>query len=264
VSAPVFDRDGIRLYHGDCREVMAGMEAGSVDAIVTSPPYNQLGKRMPARGSGHMEGNRWVAKVAARGYADDMAEDDYREWLKSVAAACARVARPGASMFFNHKVRHRGGEMFHPLDYVREWPDWQLRQEIIWDRAGAIAFNCGLFAPSDERVYWLVRPGADPGWNDGASSSLSIWRIPSNKHINTSVKGHPCPFPLEIPARCIGAVTLPGETVLDPFAGSGTTLVACMKAGRRGIGIEDKAEYIPVIEARCRAAETPLFAGGAV
>jgi site-specific DNA-methyltransferase (adenine-specific) len=248
----------VTIMHGDCLEILPTLAAGSVDCVITSPPYNQLGNVVD-RG-GMMKDNRWLVKLAAKGYADDMPEEDYRVWLIRVTAECARVTRPGGSMFFNHKIRYRDGAMLHPIDYVREWPDWKFRQEIVWDRAGGFAFNCGLFAPADERIYWLVRPGEKWGWNDGAASMLSVWRIPSNKHINSSVKGHPCPFPLEIPIRCINSVTRPGEMILDPFAGSGSTLVACMKTGRRGIGIELDERYIPVIERRVKAAETPLFA----
>ncbi len=251
----------IEIIHGDCLEVMARMAPGSVDAIVTSPPYNQLGKRIPPGGSGLLAQSRWVAKVTTKGYVDDMPESEYRNWLASVASEMARVTKPGGSLFFNHKIRYRDGEAIHPIDYVRSWPEWQFRQEIVWDRAGGFAFNCGLFAMSDERIYWLVKPGSSWGWNDGAASMLSVWRIPSNKHINGSVKGHPCPFPLKIPIRCITAVTSPGGLVLDPFAGSGSTLVACQKTGRRGIGIELNEDYIKIIERRVADARTPLFDG---
>jgi site-specific DNA-methyltransferase (adenine-specific) len=253
--------DEIRVIHGDCLDVLPTLEPGSVDCVVTSPPYNQLGGRVPMKSSGLMANNRWVAKVNAKGYADDMSEPDYRSWLASVADALGRAVRPGGSLFFNHKIRYRDGEMFHPIDYVREWEGWDFRQEIIWDVAAAIAFNCGLFAPVEERVYWLVKAGAKPGWNPGAAGMLSLWRIDRNRHIKGSVKGHPCPFPVELPKRCIEAVTLPGEVILDPFAGSGSTLIAALKSGRRAIGIEIDERYIPIIHRRLKDAETPLFQG---
>lgn len=249
----------ITIIHDDCLRVLPTLEAGSVDAVITSPPYNQLGQRMPPRGSGMMCGNGWIAKVAANGYVDDMPEDEYRAWLARVAAALAVAVKPGASFFFNHKIRYRDGAMLHPMDYVREWPGWRLKQEIVWDRCGGIAFNCGLFAPSDERIYWLVRDGAPPTWNDGSASMLSVWRISPSSNASPSRAGHPCPFPMEIPARCIAATTRPGGLVLDPFAGSGTTAEACMKAGRRCIAIEKDARYIPIIERRVAEARTPLF-----
>lgn len=253
--------DDVRIIHGDCLTALTAIEKGAIDCVVTSPPYNQLGKRVPSSGSGLMKGNLWVAKVASNGYADDLSEPDYRIWLADVARRLARVVRPGGSFFFNHKVRFRDSEMLHPIDYVREWEGWTLKQEIVWDVAGAIAFNAGIFAPVEERIYWLVRDGAKNGWNPGAARMLSLWRIDRNRHIKGSVKDHPCPFPVELPKRCIEAVTQPGETVLDPFAGSGTTGVACLKTGRKGILIEENEQYIPVIERRIRDAETPLFQG---
>lgn len=250
--------DDITIIHGDCLDVLPTLEAGSVDAIVTSPPYNQLGSRIVDRG-GRMAKDGWLAKVESIGYADDMAEPDYRAWLAAVADSLATVARPGASFFFNHKIRYRGADVLHPMDYVREWPGWQLKQEIIWDKCGGIAFNCGRFAPADERIYWLVRDGAAPTWNAGSARMLTVWRISSASDTSPFRADHPCPFPPEIPARCIAATTMPGDIVLDPFAGSGTTAEACMKAGRRCIAIEKDERYIKTIYRRVSEARTPLF-----
>lgn len=206
-----------------------------------------------------MANSGWLAKVAAKGYADDMPENEYRTWLAEVAASLAEAARPGASFFFNHKLRWRDGEIFHPIEYVRDWPDWQLIQEIIWDRRCGFAFNCGLFAPSDERVYWLARKGARPTFNEGSARYLSVWDIPSNRTQKGSEKGHPCPFPLELASRCVSSTTSPDDLVLDPFAGSGTTGIAAIKAGRRCVLIEKDARYIPIILRRVAEARTPLF-----
>lgn len=180
------------------------------------------------------------------GYADDMDEDEYGAWQADVARLVADATRPGGSFFYNHKVRYRDGRPIHPLDIVRRFPGWSLRQEIIWDRPGAFAFNARLFAPSDERIYWLVRDGADYHWNQAAASLLSVWRMAPP----IEVAGHPCPFPETLAARCIAATSMPDDLVLDPFAGSGTTLVAAKGLGRKAVGIEVEARYCEVAASR--------------
>jgi len=62
--------------------------------------------------------------------------------------------------------------------------------------------------------------------------------------------GHPAPFPIELPKRCIKLFTFVGDTVLDPFLGSGSTLIACVKTGRKGIGVDIDKEYCKLSEER--------------
>jgi len=248
--------DGVvSLYHGDAESVLAALPENSVDCIVTSPPYNQLGNL--SKPSHIHKGNRWIAKVADHGYSDDMTEPDYTAWLARVAASLLRVAKPGASMFFNHKIRYRSSEPIHPLDLVRTFEGWTLRQEIVWDRRRSMALNARMFAPSDERIYWMVKPGAPHKWNQDALA-MSVWFHVPDHNPNGE---HPCPFPLAIPNRCISATTDPGDVVLDPFVGSGTTVRAAADMGRRGIGIDVSADYLRI--AGDRMAQQSLLGGGA-
>lgn len=242
---------GITIYHGDCREVLPNISG--VRCTVTSPPYNTLGARMPTSGTGKMRGDAWLAKVNSRGYADDLDEDTYAEWQRQVALMVADAGTADASFFYNHKVRYRGGVLVHPLDIVRSFGQWVVRQEIIWARDGGIAFNARMFCPSDERVYWLVRPSSPgigtPGgyvWNQSSSANMTVWRIRQEM----GVDGHPCPYPPSLPKRCIAATTEPGDVVLDPFMGSGTTLRAAKDLGRKAIGIELEERYCEIAAKR--------------
>lgn len=247
------------IYHGDCAAVMEAMPGASVDTVVTSPPYNQLGN-VPVKLSGlRAEGRHggFFEKVRAIGYSDDMEEGDYQDWLVMVAEGVARILKPGGSFFFNHKVRYRDSVALHPLDIVRRFAGFSLRQEIIWDRAGATAFNCRCFAPGDERIYWMVRDGAKHFWNQEAARKMTnVWRIRPKVTEN-----HPCPFPIEIPYRCINATTCPGMTVFDPFLGSGTTMVAGYQLGCRVIGAESHAPFLPdtVTRVSAEVAQGNLF-----
>lgn len=96
---------------------------------------------------------------------------EYASWQVSIAAAVAESSVPGASFFYNHKQRSRDSRTIHPLDITRQFFGWQLRQEIVWHRPGAVQFNARMFAPNDERIIWLVRNDRQPHkWNQDARS----------------------------------------------------------------------------------------------
>lgn len=254
---PYYDDGTCVIYHGDCRDVLAKLTRhhNLIAATVTSPPYNTLGSRIPDKASGMHKSNQWLDKVRVKGYSDDMTETEYADWQREVSTALWGVTRCGGALFYNHKVRYRDLAPIHPIDLVRSFPMWSLRQEIIWDRCVAFAFNARMFAPSDERVYWMVRDGKPHEWNQEAASFLSIWRFPPV----VGEDGHPCPYPEELPKRCIAASTQQGDIVLDPFMGSGTTLVAAKRLGRKGIGIELEEKYCEIAAKRLAQGALDLF-----
>jgi DNA modification methylase len=133
----------------------------------------------------------------------------------------------------------------------------RLRQEIIWRRAGSTTLNARMFAPNDERILWWVVGNGRWHWNQPASSWLSVWDIMQDSVPN----GHPCPYPEEIPHRCVMGTTAPGDVVCDPFIGSGTTGIACIRTGRRFIGIEKEPKYFDIAVKRIEAelSRAPLF-----
>ena len=254
---PYYSDDLVTLYHGDCAEVLRDMDE-AVDCVVTSPPYNQLGSRVPGSPTGIHAANGWIADVNTTGYGDDLSEDEYAEWQGEVADALASVVRPGGSFFYNHKIRYRDSRPLHPIDLVRSWDGWYLRQEIVWDRRKSMVLNARMFPPSDERIYWLIREGAPHTWNhEYGVKNLSVWQMSTPNE----VQGHPCPFPEQLVTRCVMATTHPGATVLDPYAGSGTTLIAARALGRRAVGVEVDERYCEV--AVQRLAQGTLDFGGA-
>jgi site-specific DNA-methyltransferase (adenine-specific) len=230
---PYYQDDLVTLYHGAVEDVLPRLAGSDVACVVTSPPYNTLGSRIPAKPTGMHRKSGWLAKVTAVGYADDMDEESYVTWQAQIAAQLSETSRPGASFFYNHKLRYRDKACLHPLEIVRQFPGWSVRQEIVWDRPGSTTFNARMFAPNDERVYWLVRDGGDHEWNQEAAAWLTVWRL--RPDVGSK---HPAPFPVDLPARCIKATTNAGDLVLDPFSGSGTTAYAAKMLGRRAIGIE--------------------------
>ena len=229
---PDWERDGIQLYCADCMDVLPHLSG--VDITVTSPPYNTLPQTHNPSGlhADRKSGvNKWIAK-SADGYFDQMPEENYQAWLLGVLGHCVRLSK--GLVWVNHKIRFRDGEGIHPL---RMFP-WPLYSEVVWDRGGSMALNCKRYAPSHECLWAFGKPHF---WNDEHNTLMSVWRIAPQRH-----EEHPCPYPIEIASYPIASSCPPDGTVLEPFLGSGTTGVACVKLGRKFIGIEKEPRYFEI------------------
>lgn len=235
------------LIHGYA-EAMTEIGDESIDIIITSPPYNLKGGKWPMGGEGREPRENGIGYDQ---YGDSMPEDEYQTWQIECLKEMYRVARPGASLFYNHKVRQKDGQMIHPMDWLRN-PDnpWMLRQEITWDR-GSTHNHCPVyFWPHDERIYWMTKgkPVLGGLWYTGDENPedrkrSTVWRF----HGPVAGTWHPAPFPPELPSRCLQAVGREKENlvVLDPFAGRCTTIrVAMEEFGYDAIGIDISEEYL--------------------
>ena len=222
---PYYDEDGITIYHGDCRQVLPWI--GEVDITFSSPPYNTIAATTP---SGLIAESPRKFNAGYDGYSDDMPEDEYQEWMRDVFGLCRNKTR--GLVWINHKTRYRGKRGIHPLAIF----PWEFYSEVVWDRAGSVTLNARKFAPSHEYIYGFGKPHY---WDSSLNTCLSVWRILPER----DVKCHPCPFPIEIVSRCIVASCPEEGTVLDPFVGSGTTLLAAKREGRSAVGIEINERY---------------------
>ena len=227
---------------GDCLQILPTLAPGSVEAVVTSPPYNTLATAHD-RGGMH-SGNGWLDKAK---YSDDLPEADYQQQQRDVFRELRRVCR--GTVWINHKARFRDGFGIHPLS-IYGMDD--LFAEIIWDRGVSMVLNAGRFAHSHEAVYGYGRP---VWWDADQNTQMTVWRITPERGRND----HPCPFPMELASRLIRASVPPGGLVLDPYCGSGTTLAAARKLGRLAIGIEQDERYAAIARRRIADAGFPLL-----
>lgn len=232
------------LYCMECDDAVPSLPV--IDAVVTSPPYNQL-DALPAKGSGTWGksqcGAGFLRAWQGAGYADKRTEPEYQGWQNALFAAIGAKCSETASLFYNHQVRWRDGTCLHPVQWFTP-AGWRLRQEIIWNRAGGMMFNARMFCRFDERILWFVR-GAKWIWNQDMVGHGTIWNI-ARAQQQQGDKEHPVAYPLELPARCIAAASSPGAMVLDPFMGSGTTGAACAQLGRAFTGIERDRRYFDI------------------
>lgn len=231
-----------KIIIGDSLEVLRTIPDNSVDITVTSPPYN---KRNKSHG--------WlVTKEKYSNYDDHLTEDKYQEWQIELLNELKRITKPGGSVFYNHKIRWDDGLFIHPLEWISK-SDWNIRQEIVWDRMIAANMRGWRFWQVDERIYWLYKPigkhliGKEIKPKHAKFSS--VWRMkPAPRSEN-----HPAPFPLALPVRAIySLLNRKSKVVLDPFAGTGTTLVAAKILGHKYIGVDISEEYAQIAKTRLR------------
>jgi modification methylase len=236
-----------KIIQGDTLRVLKTLPEEIVDVGVTSPPYNK----------GENKKGWLVKNVKYSGITDKLPEDSYQKNQILVLNELFRITKPGGSFFYNHKLRWERGRMYHPMDWVRKIK-WTIRQEIIWDRMIAANIRGWRFWQIEERIYWLYKPKGNKLIGEELQSKhallTSIWRFsPEQKN------PHPAPFPLALPIRAIYSIMDERKgIVIDPYCGSGTTLVAAKILGQDFIGIEISNEYIKFAEDRLQNYENEL------
>jgi site-specific DNA-methyltransferase (adenine-specific) len=252
VSAEVVYDDGqVTLICGDVRQ--AELPGDTAAAVVTSPPYN--------------------VGVAYDGATDVRAWSDYWHLAAQAAWVMYRTLMPGGRAWVNTAVSVpwtvAQGEVeglgksrvMLAHGWHRELSDAGLSvvDQVAWcsPRGAGTAWGswASPAAPNLRGDYEAVTvackgawersaPEGFEGWRDGVGGwpglCSTVWNLtPARREPD----GHPAPFPVELARRCIRLSTWPGEVVFDPFAGSGTTLLAARQLGRRAIGVEASERY---------------------
>lgn len=225
---PYYQDDHVTLYHGDCMDVLPHLSG--IDMVFTSPPYNL--------GLATASGKVWGALAGGYDNHDDaMSHADYVAWQHDVLRACWAALSDVGAIYYQHKPLARGNELRLPLELN---PGLPLRQIVIWDRGSGFCRNATHYTPAHEWVMVLAKPAFRL---NSRSAADDVWRIPPD-----AGNDHPAPFPLKLATTAIGSTS--AETVLDPFAGSGTTLRAAKDLGRKAIGIEKSERYCEMIVER--------------
>lgn len=206
-----------RLILGDCRDVLPTM--GKVDAVVTDPPY----------------GVAYAGSTTKHTERDGVAYISFDDTPHSVSTVCVPAVRAAMAMA-RSGVMTPGNACAHLYDVPRA-------QGAIFYPSGANAGPWG-FVCSQPLFYY----GRDPFLMRGLGRQPNGFSSTEPAEKN----GHPCPKPIRQTQWMVKRVSFPGETVLDPFMGSGTTGVACVNLGRHFIGIEREPAYFDIA---CRRIE---------
>ena len=253
------------VLHADCREALAGLPEASIDLVFADPPYNlQLSQDL-------YRPNMTLVQAVDDAWDQfgSFAEYDAfsRQWLE----ACRRVLKPEGALWVigsYHNV-FRLGAILQDLGY------WILN-DVIWLKSNPMPNFRGVrFTNAHETLIWAsTARGARYTFHHHAMKALndelqmrSDWMLPicsgAERLKVDGRRAHATQKPEALLHRILLATTNPGDVVLDPFFGSGTTGVVARRLGRRYIGIEREAAYVELARARL-AQVTPTAADEAV
>lgn len=239
--------DWVALACGDCLEPLP--KIGRVDHVITDPPYARdvylrMGRQVSFQETGPaMRGSApFIRRMAASeiGVIGEIRRD--------VSTEIARLASRWVLVFSDVESCHlwRADLEQMGMRYVRTgaWIKPDSMPQMSGDRP-AVGF---------EPMTIMHAPGVKMRWNGGGGRAVWTHRtVKSRDRVN-----HPCPKPLSLICELINQFTDPGDLILDPFAGSGTTLLAAKQLGRRAIGFELKHEYCEIAVGRLRQECLPI------
>ncbi len=240
----------IKIIHDDF--LMTNLiKENSIDLIVTSPPYN--------------------VDIHYNSFQDDIPYERYLEFTEKWLKKAFTLTKPDGRMCLNiplDKSKGRKGAGFQTVyaDIVNiaKKVGWKYFSTIIWNE-GNISRRTAWGSWLSARAPYVIAPveviiifykerwqrikngESDIKREEFVEWTNGLWTFPGESKKKV---GHPAPFPVELPKRCIKLFSFVGDTVLDPFLGSGSTLIACALLDRKGIGVEIDKNYCKLAKNR--------------
>ena len=196
---------------GDSLEVMKKLPKGSVDLIITSPPYN---------------------------LDEELDYGEYVKWQRANLRQMMRLLTDDGAIFYSQIWRVQKGLIQNRNEIVKGFP---VRQVIVWQKAGGVNFNPGYFLPTYEVIYLIAKPDFCLAF--GANGLGDVWKIAQERR-----NPHPNPQPVELTDRIVSSTS--AKMVLDPFAGSGTAAISALHYKRDYILIDNSPKYCEMAEKR--------------
>lgn len=233
--------DKVSLFRGDCLELLSSIDSNSVDLILTDPPYF----------IGFDGGKGWDSKWKS--------EDEYLNWCKLWTQECVRVLKPNRMMvvfgtlktdtFIRYKLETNvidGIVSQNELIWSYNWggrtkSNFARKHEYAWCWSKGDSF---LFNADDIRVERKQKVNIRTGKSfEKGTIPTCVWEKNNHTTSKEYVNWHPTQKPLLILERIIRGYTNKGDTVVDIFSGSGSTMIACQNTDRKFIGSELDEEY---------------------
>lgn len=232
---PYYEQSGVTIYHGDCREVLPTLPP--VDHVITDPPYEAEAHTLARRQRSHgvvdvLPINFEPIDAALRGF---------------VGMECARIARRWVLVFCQVEAAMLWRDALSSVRYLRTqvWVKPDSAPQFTGDRPGM----------GYESIVTCWSGKGKPSWNGGGRRGVYEHMVGVN---GGGKNPHPTMKPESLMRELVYLFTDPGDTIIDPFIGSGTTLVAAKRLGRKAIGIELEEKYCEVAARRLQQEALPL------
>jgi len=237
------------LYNDDCLKILPALEAESIDMIFADPPYKLSNGGFTCHAGKAVSVNKgdWDK---SKGLEQDF--EFHKKWL----SACKRVLKPDGTIWISGTYHS-----IYTCGFVLQTLGYHILNDIVWFKPNASPnLSCRYFTASHETLIWARKSKSGKHTfnyeemknrcfkNDILKSPgkqmRSVWAISTPSPQEKIYGKHPTQKPVELLERIILASTNPGDKVLDPFMGSGTTAIATLRHHRIFIGIEMEKEYI--------------------
>jgi site-specific DNA-methyltransferase (adenine-specific) len=247
---PYFNQDGFILHLGDSLDIMNQIEDESIDMIFADPPYNLSNDGITCH-SGKMVSVNKGEWDKSKGVKKDF--DFHFAWIE----ACKRILKPNGTIWISGTYHS-----IYACGYALQLLDYHIINDISWFKPNAAPnISCRCFTASHENLIWARKSKQSKHlfnytdmkngeWHtkdmikNAEKQMRSVWSIPTPKPSEKIYGKHPTQKPVSLLERIILASTREGQTILDPFNGSGTTGVSAKKFNRNYIGIDKSEDYL--------------------
>lgn len=245
-----FKHDDLTIYNTDILKI-GKIPKSSIDLIITSPPYN--------------------VDINYNSNKDDLSYEEYLEFTEKWIKKCYELARDDGRFCLNIPLdKNKGGQQAVCADItnIAKNVGWKYHSTIIWNE-GNISRRTAWGSWMSASAPYVIAPvevilvlyKEDWKKNNGRKENditreefmewtNGVWTF--NGQNKKGAGGHPAAFPIELPRRCIKLFSFVGDTVFDPFLGSGSTLIAASLNNRKGIGVDIDKGYCDIAVNRLR------------
>ncbi len=251
LPSPVFrdDKHHIRIYQGDCLDVLAALPEDSIYLIFADPPYFLSNNGITCHAGRMVSVNKgdWDRSRGA-----DANHEFNRAWL----AACQRVLKPNGSLWVSGTAH-----VIHSVGFAMQQLGFKLLNDISWVKPNPPPnLSCRYFTHATETIIWAAKNSKSRHTfnyklmkeaNRGKQMK-SVWEIRPPEPWEKKFGKHPTQKPVALLERVLLASTNEGDLVLDPFSGSGTTALAALRTKREFTGIEIDPKWIRVSAQRLK------------